>query len=249
MTGRRTSSTASASGQEGANFGFPYCHANGIPDPDIRIPNACAGVVLPAALTGPHSAGLGIKFYTGTMFPQNYRNVAFIARHGSWNREKRFGYDVAVARTDGGKATIEPFMTGMLDDAANQHPQPAELRVPDGGRLAPGVRRAAWRDLSDHLQRTRGRSSGRLETRERQVGGGRWLSGWRLPRFTHGAAIAQADAASPSASSCAAPAMARTAIRGCRTSPSLAGQPEFYLTNQLFLFREGVRKSRACRNC
>ena len=69
------------------------------------IPNACAGVTLPAALTGPHSAGLGIKFYTGSMFPQSYRNVAFIARHGSWNREKRFGYDVVVAKTDGGKAT------------------------------------------------------------------------------------------------------------------------------------------------
>jgi glucose/arabinose dehydrogenase len=110
-----------ASGQEGANYGFPYCHANGIADPDIRMPNACAGVVMPAALTGPHSAGLGITFYSGTMFPENYRNVAFIARHGSWNREKRFGYDVVVARTDGGKATIEPFLTGMLDTEKNMH--------------------------------------------------------------------------------------------------------------------------------
>jgi glucose/arabinose dehydrogenase len=108
-------------GQEGANFGFPYCHAMGIPDPDIRRPEPCAGVVMPAALTGPHSAGLGIKFYTGTMFPQSYRNMAFIARHGSWNREQRFGYDVVLARIDGAKATIEPFMTGMLDTAKNQH--------------------------------------------------------------------------------------------------------------------------------
>ena len=46
-----------AKGQEGAFYGFPYCHANGIPDPDIKIPNACAGVTMPAALTGPHSAG------------------------------------------------------------------------------------------------------------------------------------------------------------------------------------------------
>jgi glucose/arabinose dehydrogenase len=110
-----------AAGQEGADYGFPYCHANGIADPDVRKPNACAGVVMPAALTGPHSAGLGIRFYSGTMFPENYRNVAFIARHGSWNREQRFGYDVVVARTDGGKATIEPFLTGMLDESANQH--------------------------------------------------------------------------------------------------------------------------------
>jgi glucose/arabinose dehydrogenase len=106
-------------GQEGAFFGFPYCHANGIPDPDIKKPNACAGVDLPAALIGPHSAGLGIKFYTGTMFPANYRNVGFIARHGSWNRTQKFGFDVVVARTEGGKARIEPFLTGFVDDKAN----------------------------------------------------------------------------------------------------------------------------------
>jgi glucose/arabinose dehydrogenase len=126
-----------AKGQEGAFYGFPYCHANGIPDPDIRVPNACAGVVLPAALTGPHSAGLGIKFYTGKMFPESYRNVAFIARHGSWNREQRFGYDVVTARIKGGKATIEPFMTGMLDTAKNEyHSRPSYVfQMADGSLL------------------------------------------------------------------------------------------------------------------
>lgn len=106
-------------GQEGAFYGFPYCHANGIADPDIRKPNACAGVTLPAALLGPHAAGLGLKFYTGSMFPPSYRNVAFIARHGSWNRGRKFGFDVVIARIRGGKATIEPFMTGFLDENAN----------------------------------------------------------------------------------------------------------------------------------
>ncbi|TWT01698.1 sorbosone dehydrogenase family protein [Reyranella sp. CPCC 100927] len=110
-----------AKGMDGANFGFPYCHANGIADIDIRRPNPCAGVVMPAALLGPHSAGLGIKFYTGTMFPKTYQNAAFIARRGSWNREKKFGYDVVVARTQAnGTATIEPFMTGLLDEAKNE---------------------------------------------------------------------------------------------------------------------------------
>ena len=108
-----------AAGQEGAFYGFPYCHAQGIPDPDIQKPNACAGVTLPAALTGPHSAGLGIKFYTGNMFPESYRNVAFIARHGSWNREQQFGFDVVVARINGGRAQIEPFMSGLLDETNN----------------------------------------------------------------------------------------------------------------------------------
>lgn len=121
----------------GANFGFPYCHANGIADPDIKKPNACAGVILPAALTGPHAAGLGIRFYTGSMFPASYKNVAFIARHGSWNREEKFGYDVVVARISGSRAKIEPFMTGLLDAKDNKfYGRPAYvLPMPDGALL------------------------------------------------------------------------------------------------------------------
>jgi glucose/arabinose dehydrogenase len=105
---------------EGASFGFPYCHAMGIPDPDVKRPNPCAGVVMPAALTGPHSAGLGIKFYTGDMFPKQYKNVAFIARHGSWNREQKYGYDVVMAKVAGGKATIQPFLQGLLSTEKNE---------------------------------------------------------------------------------------------------------------------------------
>jgi glucose/arabinose dehydrogenase len=123
---------------EGANFGFPYCHANGIPDPDIKKPNPCAGVVMPAALTGPHSAGLGIIFYTGNMFPEQYKNVGLIARRGSWNRDQKFGYDVVVARPQqDGTAKIEPFMTGLLDEGKNEfHGRPVYLlQMPDGALL------------------------------------------------------------------------------------------------------------------
>jgi glucose/arabinose dehydrogenase len=127
-----------ARGQEGAFYGFPYCHAAGVPDPDIKIPNPCAGVTLPAALTGPHAGGLGIKFYTGTMFPAEYKDVAFIARRGSWNREKKFGYDVTLARTQpDGSAKLEPFMTGLLDEGKNEFfGRPTYvLQMPDGALL------------------------------------------------------------------------------------------------------------------
>ena len=122
---------------EGASFGFPYCHAMGIPDPDVKRPNPCAGVIMPAALTGPHSAGLGIKFYTGSMFPKQYQNVAFIARHGSWNREQKYGYDVVMAKVSGGKATISPFMTGLLDTQKNEfHGRPSYVfQMKDGSLL------------------------------------------------------------------------------------------------------------------
>ena len=124
--------------KEGASFGFPYCHAMGIPDPDVKRPNPCAGVILPAALTGPHAAGLGIKFYTGNMFPKEYKNVAFIARHGSWNREKKYGYDVVMARVNkDNTAEIVPFMTGLLDEKANAfYGRPAYVfQMPDGALL------------------------------------------------------------------------------------------------------------------
>lgn len=122
---------------EGATFGFPYCHAMGIPDPDIKRPNPCAGVVMPAALTGPHAAGLGLKFYTGDMFPKKYKNVAFIARHGSWNREQKFGYDVVMAKTAGARATITPFMEGLLNTEKNEfYGRPAYVfQMKDGSLL------------------------------------------------------------------------------------------------------------------
>jgi glucose/arabinose dehydrogenase len=110
-----------AKNQEGANFGFPYCHADGVVDPDIPRASACAGVVMPAALLGPHAGALGIKFYTGNMFPADYRNVAFVVRRGSWNRTKKFGYDVAIAKVQpDGTATIQPFLTGLLDEGKNE---------------------------------------------------------------------------------------------------------------------------------
>jgi glucose/arabinose dehydrogenase len=133
-------------GMEGANFGFPYCHANGIPDPDVKRPNPCAGVVMPAALTGPHSAGLGIVFYTGKMFPKEYQNVGFIARRGSWNREQKFGYDVVLAKVQkDGTAKIEPFMTGLLDTKANAFfGRPTYLlQMPDGSLLVSDEQNAA----------------------------------------------------------------------------------------------------------
>jgi glucose/arabinose dehydrogenase len=126
-----------AKNQEGANYGFPYCHANGIPDPDVRRPSPCAGVVMPAALLGPHAGALGIKFYTGSMFPKQYQNAAFIVRRGSWNRSQKFGYDVAVAKITRGTAKIEPFLTGLLDEKANTfHGRPTYvLQLPDGSLL------------------------------------------------------------------------------------------------------------------
>ena len=68
------------------------------PTRDIKKANACDGVTLPVATMGPHAAAMGIHFYTGKMFPAEYRNTLFVARKGSWNRTKQFGYDVVTVR-------------------------------------------------------------------------------------------------------------------------------------------------------
>ncbi|MEK6244193.1 MAG: PQQ-dependent sugar dehydrogenase [Pseudomonadota bacterium] len=103
----------------GQNFGYPYCHAKGIVDPDVAKgkKDACKDVTLPVTTMGPHAAVMGIHFYTGTMFPKEYQGVAFIARKGSWNRSKKFGYDVVTVKAgpDGKGAKITPFATGFMD--------------------------------------------------------------------------------------------------------------------------------------
>jgi glucose/arabinose dehydrogenase len=124
----------------GLNFGYPYCHAKGVLDAEIKKKDACKGVTLPVTTMGPHAATMGVIFYTGSMFPKEYQNTMFIARKGSWNRTVKFGFDVANVRPskDGKKATVKPFMTGFLEDpkTAKFWGRPAYLlQMPDGSML------------------------------------------------------------------------------------------------------------------
>lgn len=123
----------------GLNFGFPYCHANAVPDKDLKKANPCDGVTLPVAEMGPHAAAMGVLFYTGSMFPAEYRNSMLIARKGSWNRTKKFGFDVVrvTADADGRNARTQPFLTGFLDEGTQAFGgRPAYLlQMPDGSVL------------------------------------------------------------------------------------------------------------------
>ena len=102
----------------GQHFGFPYCHQGNFTDREFGWGRSCDEFVKPVALLGPHSAALGMRFYTGKMFPETYRNAIFIARHGSWNRTKKIGGDVVVAKLnkDGTVKSVEPFITGFLQN-------------------------------------------------------------------------------------------------------------------------------------
>ncbi|MCC7426391.1 MAG: PQQ-dependent sugar dehydrogenase [Alphaproteobacteria bacterium] len=122
----------------GEDFGFPYCHAQGIPDRDIRRPNPCRGTTRPVLLMGPHAAALGMRFYTGAMFPETYRGDIFVARRGSWNRTIKAGYDVQVVNiAPNGRASRRAFLTGFLDRRTNQFwGRPVDvMQMPDGALL------------------------------------------------------------------------------------------------------------------
>src|SRR5450631_3818850 len=102
----------------GQDFGAPFCYQGNIPDPEFGWGHSCSDYVAPVGLMGPHVAALGMRFYTGSMFPKSYRNAIIIARHGSWNRSKKAGGDVVVARLnrDGTVNSIEPLVIGFLED-------------------------------------------------------------------------------------------------------------------------------------
>ena len=120
----------------GANYGYPYCHGGTIPDPEFHT-RPCSEFVAPVQNLGPHVASLGMRFYTGTQFPVEYRNQIFIAEHGSWNRSRKIGYRVTLVKLDASGKALEyaPFAQGWLQ---GQQPwgRPADVAVaPDGSLL------------------------------------------------------------------------------------------------------------------
>ena len=119
------------------NFGYPYCHQGNIADQEFGWGHSCDEFTKPIALLGPHTAVLGMRFYTGNLFPSEYRNAIFIARHGSWNRTKKIGGDIVVAKLseDGAVKSIEPFITGFIENN-NYVGRPADVEfVKDGSML------------------------------------------------------------------------------------------------------------------
>ncbi len=121
----------------GMNFGYPYCHGGDIPDPEFGAGHACSEFTPPAQKLGPHVASLGMRFYTGSQFPPEYRNRIFIAEHGSWNRSSKIGYRVTMVTldADGNPVGYAPFADGWLQ-GERAWGRPADVLVaPDGSLL------------------------------------------------------------------------------------------------------------------
>jgi glucose/arabinose dehydrogenase len=126
--------------QRGQHFGFPYCHQGDVLDPIYGTNRSCDQFTPPVAKLGAHIAPLGLKFYTGSMFPKEYKNSMLIAQHGSWNRDPKQGYNVIRVNVDSkGKATSHPFVEGFLENDKGDPPmwgRPVDvLQLKDGSVL------------------------------------------------------------------------------------------------------------------
>ena len=121
------------------NFGYPFCHQGEMADPDFGANHSCKEFDKPFMKLGAHIAPLGLRFYTGRMFPAEYRDNMFIAMHGSWNRSTKQGYNVMRVALDGkGGAKMTPFLEGFLTDAKADPPmwgRPVDVLVMRDGAL------------------------------------------------------------------------------------------------------------------
>ncbi|MDB6062416.1 MAG: sorbosone dehydrogenase [Verrucomicrobiaceae bacterium] len=121
----------------GEHFGYPYCHAGTIEDPEFGAKHNCKEFVAPFANLQAHSANLGVRFYTGNLFPAEYRNQLFIAQHGSWNRSKKVGYRlIRVDPSKSGDAAVSVFAEGWLQGDETVLGRPVDVQLmPDGALL------------------------------------------------------------------------------------------------------------------
>lgn len=118
------------------HFGFPYCQQGNTLDPQFGKGKDCSSYVAPAKVLDPHVAALGMRFYTGTQFPAQYRKQIFIAEHGSWNRSTPLGYRVMLVTLEGNTVTsYAPFAEGWLQQNGKVLGRPVDVEVASDGSL------------------------------------------------------------------------------------------------------------------
>jgi glucose/arabinose dehydrogenase len=120
----------------GMNFGYPYCHAGDIKDPEFGDKRNCSEFTKPLVNLAPHTAALGMKFYTGGMFPSEYKSKVFIAEHGSWNRSEPIGYRIMTVKQNTTTASeYQVFAEGWLKDGKAWGRPVDILQLKDGSLL------------------------------------------------------------------------------------------------------------------
>lgn len=121
--------------RDGLHFGFPFCHGGDVPDPEFGEQRACDEFTAPVQKLPAHVAPLGLLFYSGSMFPDEYAGQVFIAEHGSWNRTRKIGFRISLVRiTDAGPSGYEVFAEGWLQDETSSG-RPTDLLVMKDGSM------------------------------------------------------------------------------------------------------------------
>jgi glucose/arabinose dehydrogenase len=122
--------------REGDDAGWPYCHSGRIVDPDFGEADACNGISTPAVEMQAHSAPLGLTFYTGHQFPEEYQGDLFVAFHGSWNRTKPTGYKVVrIPMRDRSHGSVQDFAAGWLLESGSNWGRPVDVLTAADGSL------------------------------------------------------------------------------------------------------------------
>lgn len=122
--------------KKGMNFGFPFCHGGDVPDPEFGKEHSCSEFTPPEIKLPAHVAPLGVHFYTGKMFPPEYKNCAFVCEHGSWNRSIPDGYRISLIRFQDNKPVkYESFISGWLQPSGVWGRPVDTLIMPDGSML------------------------------------------------------------------------------------------------------------------
>ncbi len=121
----------------GMHFGYPYCHQGDIPDPEFGKGKNCSDYTPPVEKLGAHVASLGLRFYTGTMFGEAYKNQIFIAEHGSWNRTEPVGYRIVTVKLDstGKSMGSNIFAEGWLQPDGKVLGRPVDVAIKQDGSM------------------------------------------------------------------------------------------------------------------
>ena len=121
----------------GEHFGYPYCHEGDIPDPKFAMGHKCSEFTPPVLKLGAHVAPLGMKFYTGSMFPASYKNNILIAEHGSWNRHQYQGARIVrvIVGPDGKNPKQEVLASGWIEGKQGYTGRPADIVMAKDGSI------------------------------------------------------------------------------------------------------------------
>ncbi|WP_457584960.1 PQQ-dependent sugar dehydrogenase [Ensifer canadensis] len=137
--------------KDGGFYGWPYSYFGKHIDKRVnpQRPDLVEKAIVPDYALGPHTASLGLTFYSGKLFPKEYRNGAFVGQHGSWNRRPRSGYKVVFVPFANGKPAGEPndILTGFIGQDDKARGRPVGVAVDRHGALlvADDVGNAIWR--------------------------------------------------------------------------------------------------------